>query len=280
MKPLVIYHYPCQDGFTAAWACWLAHPDWEFVPAKYGDPPADVAGRDVYLLDFSYKRPVLEDLLSRAKSVTILDHHKTAEADLAGLGLPGVFDMNKSGARLAWEFFHPGKKIPELVKIVEDRDLWRFMYEETKNISAALFAEEYSFITWSMWSLRLEDETKWACERGEAILRKQAKDIKELLQNKFRTNIAGHNVWAANLPYTLASDAANILAQGEPFGVTFFLDGTSAVFSLRSTNEGVDVSEIAKQFGGGGHKHAAGFKLPYTPVNPAAIQYFTLKETA
>lgn len=34
------------------------------------------------------------------------------------------------------------------------------------------------------------------------------------------------------------------------------------VFSLRSTDTGPDVSEIAKAYGGGGHAHAAGFRVP------------------
>ena len=100
-----------------------------------------------------------------------------------------------------------------------------------------------------------------AVAAGQSILQKQAKDTAELLQNKFKVIIGGVEVWTCNLPYTFSSDAGNILAQGEPFGSTFYLDGNSAQFSLRSTEEGADVSEIAKMYGGGGHKHAAGFKV-------------------
>lgn len=274
MKPLVIYHSPCQDGFTAAWACWSKHPDWEFYPAKHGEPPPDVLYRDVFMLDFSYKRPVIEKMIGEVRSLTILDHHKTAEADLqfpfavdpAGMcDLEIIFDMDKSGARLAWEYFHPGEMIPILVKRVEDRDLWRFHYADTKKISSWLFAEEYDFKRWGFCAELLEKESgkREAESGGEAIQKKQAKDVKELLQNKFKTFIGGYEVWTANLPYTLASDAANILAQDGYFGATFYLDGESAHFSLRSTEDGLDVSEIAKIYGGGGHKHAAGFKVSH-----------------
>ena len=264
--PLVIYHGNCQDGFTAAWAVWKAHKDWEFYPGKYQETPPDVTDRSVYFVDFSYKRPVILEMAAKAKDITILDHHKTAEADLVDLP-PNVFvdfNMDKSGARLAWEHFQ-SRFVPELVKHVEDRDLWRFHYPDTKAFSAALFAEEYNFVTWDLWNQKIEAEgVGWAVQSGEAILRKQAKDINELLQNKFRLSIGGTEVWVANLPYTLCSDAGHILAQGEPFGATFYLDGTSAIFSLRSTDDGIDVSEIAKKYGGGGHKHAAGFKVPLT----------------
>lgn len=283
MKPLVIYHGNCQDGFTAAWACWMAHPDWEYYPAKHGDAPPDVLNRDVYMLDFSYKRPVIEDIMMKAKSLVILDHHKTAQEDLKGpfacdpagtADVRIIFDMDKSGARLAWEYFHGGSQatVPQFVRFVEDRDLWRFDFPETKAFTAALFAEDYDFETWTSWYRNTKmsySGTDWdAIEdyvlTGEAILKKQAKDINELLSNKFRINIQGHNVWTCNLPYIFASDAASLLAEGEEFASTYYFDGKKYVFSLRSTQTGADVSEIAKQFpGGGGHKHAAGFQVPH-----------------
>ena len=265
--PLVIYHYPCQDGFTAAWAVWRSSPDWEFYPAKHGDPPPDVTGRDVYFVDFSYKRPVILEMAAKANRIVILDHHKTAEADLVNLpeNVTVVFDMNKSGSHLAWNHFHPDP-VPSIIRIVEDRDLWRFKLPDTKAISAFLFSQPYDFETWSIYAKMLED--KYDREEiegyGNVLLRKQAKDVDELLQNKFTLSIGGHLVPAANLPYTFSSDAGHILAQGQPFAATFYLDGISAIFSLRSAEDGVDVSEIARVYGGGGHKHAAGFKVLYS----------------
>ncbi|WP_277343388.1 DHHA1 domain-containing protein [Pseudomonas viridiflava] len=32
---------------------------------------------------------------------------------------------------------------------------------------------------------------------------------------------------------------------------------------MRSTDEGLDVSEIAKLYGGGGHRNASGFRVPF-----------------
>ena len=271
MRPIVIYHGNCQDGFTAAWAVWKARPDWEFYPGKYQETPPDVTGRKVFFVDFSYKRPVILEMAKQALSITILDHHKSAEADL--VDLPGnvavVFDMDKSGGQLAWEFFHPCDPTPQLVLRVADRDLWRFRFHDTKGVTAYLFSQNYEFETWD-WMVKLaeeDNELENMESYGNVILKKQAKDIDELLQNKFRFKIAGHEVWVANLPYTLCSEAGHILSKGEPFSATFYLDGTSAVFSLRSADDGLDVSEIAKKFGGGGHKHAAGFKVPNSIVN-------------
>ncbi len=203
-------------------------------------------------------------MASKARSVLILDHHKTAEGDLVNLpeNVTVVFDMDKSGAHLAWNYFHP-EPVPSIIRIVEDRDLWRFKLPYTKAVSSYLFSQPYDFETWSFYAKMLED--KYDREEiegyGNVLLQKQAKDVDELLQNKFTLSIGGHLVPVANLPYTFSSDAGNILAQGQPFAATFYLDGTSAVFSLRSAEDGIDVSEIAKTYGGGGHKHAAGFKV-------------------
>lgn len=268
--PLVIYHGNCQDGFTAAWAIWTVHPDWEFYPGKYQEEPPDVTGRDVYFVDFSYKRPVILEMAKKAKNIWIYDHHKSAELDLVDLpsNVHVRFDMTKSGSRLAWEAFHSSSPVPQLLLRVEDRDLWRFRVPDSKEVSTYFFSQPYEFKTWD-WLMKLgedENELEKMAGYGRVILKKQAKDIDELLQNQFRMPIGGYEIPVANLPYTLCSDAGNLLAQGEPFAATFYLDGKSAIFSLRSTEQGIDVSEIAKQYGGGGHKHAAGFKVPYSFV--------------
>lgn len=277
-RPLVIYHSPCLDGFTAAWACWLKHPDAEFVPGVYGQEPPKCAGRDVYLLDFSYKRPVLREIVDVACSVTVLDHHKTAEAELGYLltkplsGLNGRFDMEKSGARLAWEWFHPDTEVPWLVRYVEDRDLWRFALPDSKAINAVLFSHDYDFHVWTrlrndLQSVGVREELASA---GAAIERKHMKDVRELV-SKLRQQRAFRKAWGlhpymvpvANLPYTMASDAAGMMAETAPFAATWFEDAErQVVFSLRSHGEsGTDVSEIAKLYGGGGHKNAAGFRV-------------------
>lgn len=276
MKPLVIYHGNCQDGFTAAWAIWLKHPEWEYYPAKHGDNPPDVTNREVYMVDFSYKKPVLIEMAKQAKAITILDHHKTAKEDLenitvdeeiqnSGCIVKVIFDTEKSGARLAWDFFHSNHFVPDMIKHVEDRDLWNFRYPETQPICAYIFSQPYDFQTWDdiYYNLTVPIPYESIKEKGQAILDKQAKDTEELLQNKFRIKINGFKVWTVNLPYTFSSDAGHILGENEAFASTFYFDGKDYVFSLRSRDGGEDVSAIAKKFGGGGHFHAAGFKIGF-----------------
>lgn len=265
MKPLCIYHGNCADGFGAAWAVrkFFGDGNVDFHAGVYQDAPPDVTGRDVYLVDFSYKRPVLETMAASASKVTVLDHHKTAEADLTPFpdGVMGEFDMDRSGAMIAWDWFHPGQEPPQLLRHIQDRDLWRFNLEGTREIQAALFSYPYDF---TVWDELMQWDVATLHAEGVAIERKHFKDIDELLDVTMRhMEIGGHRVPVANLPYTLTSDAGHKMAEGNAFAACYWDTPDGRVFSLRSTNGGLDVSEIARQYGGGGHAAASGFRVPF-----------------
>lgn len=297
MKPLCIYHGNCADGFTAAWVVnRFFNGEVDLHAGVYQTPPPDTTGRYVILVDFSYKRPVLLELAKRSEGVLVLDHHKSAAEDLAGNdsdftdfrayeGLKSwqrflencgqdrmenipvgriytYFDMERSGAGLAWDFFFPDTPRPALINHVEDRDLWRFAIPGTREVQANIFSHPYDLNVWD--ALMLADPSK-LIDEGRAIERKHFKDVNELIGVVTRRMvIGGHNVPIANLPYIHVSDAAHALAaKGEPFAGCYWDTPKGRVFGLRSTDAGVDVSEVAKQYGGGGHRNAAGFTVSY-----------------
>lgn len=266
MVPLVLYHAGCADGFCAAWLFHHAFPNAEFVPVSYGQDPPDVTGREVYILDFSYKRPVLEEMIGNAFSLVVLDHHKTAEAELSGL--PGcTFDLNKSGGRLAWEYLTErglltgsiAASIPWFVEYTEDRDLWRWQLLLSKEINAALRSYPMAFDQWDEMSTRNHLSL---LEVGMAILRAQDQCVQAHVRNAREITLAGHRVLCVNATVH-QSEIGEELAKGRPFSVMYRdrKDGLRE-YSLRSRDGGLDVSAIAKQFGGGGHPQAAGFELP------------------
>lgn len=287
MKPLCIYHSNCADGFGAAWVVrkFFGGDGVDFHAGVYQKPPPDVTGRDVILVDFSYKYPVILKMAEDAHSILILDHHKTAQEDLAGFvgaacnfkqsvdlarsllelsntpPVSVVFDMARSGAGITWDFFFPYHPRPALINHIEDRDLWLFKLEGTREIQANVFSWPYDF---EVWDRLMAADTASLRAEGAAIERKHFKDIEELLRvTTRRMKIGGHIVPAANLPYTFSSDAAGKLAEGHPFAACYMDTPEGRVFSLRSRPEGVDVSAIAKIYGGGGHRNAAGFKVAY-----------------
>lgn len=274
-KFLCIYHGNCADGFAAAWVVRKAKGEdrVEFVAGVYQTPPPDVEGRDVILVDFSYKRPVLLAMAERANSILIIDHHKTAAEDLVNLpdNVTARFDMGHSGAMLTWLHFFPLEEPPALLRHIEDRDLWAFKLPFTREIQAAVFSYRYDFEVWD--DLMYPDNLQELIAGGAAIERKHFKDIHELLPVVTRPMQFDDPrelddvivVQVANLPYIHSSDAGHILAVKHPAGVgaCYWDTPDGRVFSLRSTDDGMDVSAIAKQYGGGGHAHAAGFKVSY-----------------
>lgn len=298
MKTMCIYHGNCADGFGAAWVVRQAlGADVEFVPAVYGQPAPDVQGKDVIIVDFSYPYELLVLMSRQANSILILDHHKTAQDDLGRLFFAGrnyqefvvdcaaecacnnaphigaLFDMHRSGAGLAWDFFFPNRPRPALINHIEDRDLWLFKLDGTRDVMAALFSHPQDFAT---WDLLTADDIGALRLDGHAIERKQQKDVADLVARNSRYMvIGGITVPAVNLPHTMASDAGHLLSRGQPFAAIYWDTAEGRHFSLRSSDAGEDVSAIAKQYGGGGHRNASGFRVPAD--HPLASQHTAQK---
>lgn len=328
MKPLVIYHANCTDGFGAAFAAWLKLGDKaEYLPVEYGriSTPADfdmqvsLAAKDneIYILDFSFPREVMDALFQHAKRVVWLDHHKTA-FEMWGVEpwcKEGTFwddrpefkhhvclDNNKSGALLAWEHFHPGTEVPKLIQHIDDRDRWQFKLEGSKELHAALNSlKPWSFEQWKREflpaemgksGLSFEQTAKYSClqKEGTAILRAHNQHVQAALKQAHLCQIVkpekqrGRHVeppWshrvsgpthlgyfdeayvsglAANAPAFLASDLGHELAnKSGTFGLVWSMAGDGQVHCSLRSNGDYDVSAIAKAFGGGGHRNAAGF---------------------
>ncbi|MER2537666.1 MAG: hypothetical protein ABTQ26_00340 [Azonexus sp.] len=262
-KPLCIYHHACSDGFAAAWVVrkFFGDGNVDFHPGIYGEAPPDVTGRTVILVDFSYKRDVLLALSEQAESVLILDHHKTAQDDLVDLpaNVRTEFDMDRSGAMITWDVFFPDQNRPLLFDYIQDRDLWQFKLPSTRAVTAALYSYPFDFIIWDVF---IEAGVRGLINDGLAINRKQRTDVDAIVRDATRWVFFGATaVPVANVPWMYASDVGGELAIGVPFAGTYYDDAEGRRWSLRSSPDGADVSAIAQAFGGGGHQHAAGFRM-------------------
>lgn len=268
---LVLYHANCLDGFGAAYAAWVQFGDKaDYLPVNYGEPPPDVTGKNVYILDFSYKRDILLRMNESAASLLVLDHHKTAEEDLAGSPF-ARFNMDKSGCVLAWEYFNADAEIPKMLRHIQDRDLWRFDMHYTKPFCEAL--RNTVPFDFEMWHDCVRGISYWdLIKTGEGLLKVFDSDVQNLLPFAHPVRLDGRTGLACNAPPKYASELGNQLAQRSgTFGLVYFYAGPTDNSpgewrcSLRSVGD-FDVSEIAKQFGGGGHKNAAGFSTPSLKV--------------
>lgn len=256
----VIYHANCSDGFGAAWSAWkLLGNKAEYHPAVHGDPPPDVTGKHVAILDFSYSNQTTKAMIAKAASLVVVDHHKSAMVELHDI-TNTHFDMNHSGAMLSWQFFHPGKEAPKFIKYIEDRDLWKWELPYSKEFAAAFDMVPFEFEAFS----EFEDDSKFddACKRGSYILAYSKTVIKKVSDQATLRLWRGKKVYVVNSSHWM-SEIGNRLAPDCDFVVIWYFDHDRSEYrvSLRAFHEDTDVSEIAKEFGGGGHKKAAGFRL-------------------
>ena len=259
MTTFVLYHAHCPDGFGGAWAAWRSLGDAaEYVPVTHSDPvPALPDGASVVLVDFAYPRDVILAMRERAGELVVLDHHKTAEEDLAGLPF-AIFDMSRSGATLAWEYWHPGQPVPTLLRYVEDQDLWRFALPNSREVSAALGSYPQEFAVWDRLDV---DEL---AREGAAILRFRDMTVWSICDRARLGVVGGYTVPIVNAT-SFSSDVGECLLTrfpDAPFSASYFDDGDGRRrWSLRSRGS-FDVGALATNLGGGGHSTAAGFAEP------------------
>ena len=265
--PLIIYHDPCWDGCIAAGVVADAFDNRViYHAARHDQPlPPTVLGEHVIIVDFSYPRKDMEYLIEVTSKLLVLDHHKSSEEALADLpqsdDVQIIFDKTMSGAGLAWEHFNKNKhniRMPDVVKYVQDRDLWKFDYEEeTRDYYNFLEThEQHPYV----YRRLLHFSTTSALETGHRI----GKYKKKLIERLILEGVGKNNVFYVNCPKPLFSELAALLTPDYSVVCGYYKrrDGLWE-YSLRSTK--VDVSEVAKNYGGGGHIQSAGF-TQWTPL--------------
>lgn len=313
MPVTVIYHADCLDGFGAAYAAWSQLGDTaRYLPLHHGEMwrIEDIEGHRVYILDFSFPPETLEKMANLAISVTQLDHHLSARLPWLGklqplpdgaqghthptFPLQVIFNLDKSGARLAWEHFQPNQALPRLLRHIEDQDLWRFADPDTRLFCRALRLYPFSFEGWHQLIADSESTSASTYRRmladGAAIDRFFQNEVAHLAQGHLPTPalLRGEPVdalqavrhhqpcisdgdanWLAvkglaiNASALFSSELGHQLAVASgSFGLIWQLASDGEIkASLRSEGD-FDVAGIAARYGGGGHKNAAGFRMP------------------
>ena len=268
----IIYHHPCSDGFGSAFAVWMYmkefHPDAEitYYPTNHGSQPPDVSGKNVLICDFSYKKDPLTMMIKQAKSLLVIDHHKSAQEGLADIDTKNkIFDMKSSGASLTWSYLFPDRAIPLIIKYIEDRDIWTKKLENTDAFASWFYTRPFDFEEYIKY---LDDKLllKMIEEKGLSFI-----ELNEHYTETAMKSVAPKFVQIGSKYYfvgflntsILKSDIGNRIFTDYPnvdFAAVYSISDryNSTGFSLRSTNKHTDVSEIAVQFGGGGHRNASG----------------------
>jgi hypothetical protein len=271
-RPLVIYHgNSCPDGFAAALAAWLFYDGQaDFLGLDHGDVRAmtdlpDVTGRTVYILDFSFSTEIMRCIDAQAGKLVMLDHHKSAAEQLTGFACRcGVlhFDMHKSGSRLAWEFFQPGKPLPDLYRFIEDRDIWVWQYPESAGFLAALDMEPFDFAHWSALAAFDAVQLQRFMARGQAMddkFNKLAADIAEGAQPIVFNGQQGLMVNAPSVFHSLVGDMLS--AKSGTFALMWSAGKGGVIKAGLRSQRNFDCIALARSMGGGGHAQACGFKM-------------------
>jgi oligoribonuclease NrnB/cAMP/cGMP phosphodiesterase (DHH superfamily) len=276
---ICIYHDPCSDGFGAAWSVWCKFRDSiEYLPGNHATNKHDVdywlekvRDKHVVCFDFSFSRDLVEQMHAVAKSFQIIDHHASAAEEIGDLDYC-YFDMNKSGAALAWEatfsveMRYKLEQVPRLIQYVQDRDLWKWELPDSKAVSNYINSIPRDFKSWSVLATQLASPAGLAeaITAGDAMLTKVDMISDEIAEDAEEWEINGHTILAANCNRLMSSDVCEKLGRkgNYPFVGCYSVKDGQATWSLRSNHGTEDVSAIAQTYpGGGGHVKAAGFTV-------------------
>ncbi len=269
-KITIVYHKNCADGFSGAWTAWKKLKNKaEYIPCDDRNKNLDIKNKDkVYLIDFIFYKPVLKKLIKDNKQVIVIDHHKTAQ-ERAQLANTTIYNKEKSGSVLAWEYFFPEKDLPQALKYIEDVDLWNWNLKHTKEIFAIIDSTEHDFKEWNKLIKKIENKKsrKKIIKKGKVIVNSENEIIDRIVSKKYLINLDGHEVFAVNSP-VFKSEIGHILSMKHPpFGIIWHQSKEGIKVSLRA-NDTIDVSEIAQKHGGGGHPNAAGFLIKNNQSKP------------
>ena len=273
MKRICFYHAGCPDGFGAVWSVRRAWgEDGHYVARGHEDRvrPGECDDALVAFVDIAPARDELEQLCATAANVIVLDHHVTARDRLASdSGFVNAveaeghllhFDLTRSGAVLAWQYFHPEEETPALLRYVEDQDLWNWALPDSNAVNAAIASYPREF---SVWDELVEIPTERLVSEGEPILRANQMEVSRRLEHARPVALGTERIEAVNASTNRSQIGHQLAARarfGKPWGLVYRVEGAEIFGTLYSIGE-LDVSEVALGFGGGGHKNAAGFRV-------------------
>lgn len=263
-KILCFFHANCVDGAASAAVIRHKYPLAKCYPMNHGDPlRAKVKGKNLFIVDFSFKPDVLKRFKKEATDVHWYDHHITAIPIQKEVGW-GDIDLKESGASLTWKKEFPDKPMPRIIEYVRDKDLYEWKLPDSREIS--MYLRGVTDITNPLsefWKKSLDGipDSDWQgmIEKGSLALKFQTATLKQGLKSAFPIEFHGHRTLAINWVLE-ASDMGEMIYKdlGYDIALMFYYTGNIWNFSLRS--EKVDVSKLALKYGGGGHPGASGFR--------------------
>lgn len=277
MLPAHVIYDNDADGFCSAWVVRQKYPTANLIEIPHGtdflseELMEQLAGDRVFIADLEFDRTQLIRLASVCE-LQLFDHHPTAEERLGDLEFT-YYDTTKAACMITWEQLFPGKPAPKLVEYVQDSDTWSWKLEGSRAVTAYIYNQEFDLEIWDDIARMLEEDyidggLDYILTVGLNLEKQRNHITEELARNASWIELEGYVVPYVCCPRSLVSETGNFLCKGQPFAVLWYVNDKGQIsYSMRSDNQSedsVDVSVIASKHGGGGHRHAAGYK-PKSP---------------
>lgn len=273
---IVFYHEHCLDGFASAFVAWKKFKSRaEYISLSHTENGEDILknkkinikdlkGREVYFIDFCPNEIELKKVKDAAKKLVVIDHH-IGKKEIINKLEGSVFKDGVSGAYLTQEYFSPKNKIPKLIKYISIGDTWTWGQEKfEREVLAYLHTEDFDFKNFSKLEKDFENKEKFLniVNIGKVLNSSYNKMIENQIENAKLINFEGYKIYAINSISTFKSELGHILAKKSKskFSIVYTFEGDILKISLRGDNK-INLSELAKKFGGGGHFNAAGFSI-------------------
>jgi len=291
MTKSICFHHNDPDGHASGAIVQYALGDTvTLIESDYDDTPIpwDLVEEteQVIVTDFSF--PVEEmQRLAKGRELVWIDHHKSAMAEFAGIAddWPGIRDISEAACVLTWKYFFPEKSVPRAIILIGDRDIWRWAEKDTGPFNESLYNQNHEAMNNAFWKPLFDDDVSTLEKMiGEGtLLRKvKLKNIDHMMTARsYEVEFEGYSTLAVNIRGN--GDVGNYGRDRDYEIVYTYVDriqtnGLATVVTLFSDK--IDVSVIAKRYGGGGHAGAAGFSFPRaaTPFPPGAIVKWNSKQ--
>jgi uncharacterized protein len=228
-------------------------------------------GHHVVIVDFSLKPDIMRQLRKITNGIVWIDHHVTAKEypyqDL--LGLRNFEDKAYSGCELTWMYYYPDSTMPKAIELIGDYDKWALKLPDSTAFHEGMKLYQND-CDGPIWTQLIKEDNQQDLDQVEKIILDGK--IAMLYRDNYcddlckafgyETSIAGHEAYACN-QFKFGSGGFGHKFHQYPICIAYIHDGKK--FSVSLYSETVDVSEIAKTYGGGGHKGAAGFTCMTLP---------------
>lgn len=274
MKTLILYHRD-MDGLASALIARKKYPDAHIESVQYGDKIDCTwfAWHRIILVDFSFDKETMGELKENSEEFIWIDHHRTAaESPLwRRKYIKGKRSVKKAACELTWEYFFSGEECPYAIKLIGDRDMWKFKYDyQTKNLHTYFETfdinekHDIEIIDDIIFDCAKFHELKQFINAGRNMSLYKNALIKKIYEKGTVKEEFGHMAFMCMSPVLISEVADYAIKHNSEIEIAViwqykYVDNKpTTIISLRSRGN-VDVSEIAKKNGGGGHHDAAGY---------------------